>query len=206
MAETGNLNYHSLDSLLAAYPQGGVTFLVRHAERHPFNTPQDVFQAGLTANGFQQARRFGESLSGKLRIGVAASSPLERCVDTVKCILAGAGIEKPVRGYWWLFSPFLRSHNGVAEGVQFWPPQPAEKPDATYLKNRLEVLARRIQTPLTMGEIYLYISHDTTILPMLGYLLGRTRVEFHQMPGYLEGIILVHRDGKLCLDDPDRYT
>jgi hypothetical protein len=70
----------------------------------------------------------------------------------------------------------------------------------------MALLCRRIQTPQQAGEIYLYVAHDTTVLPMLAYLLGRDRTEADQMPAYLQGIVLVRRDGLLGLDDPGFYT
>lgn len=202
------LNYLDPHSLLERYPRGGVTVLLRHAERYPFEQPGDVIAAGLTRAGIEQARQFGARLGETYRDVRINSSPIPRCLDTGRYILEAAGLERPMPAHWWLFSPFLREDVGRAAGVHFSarvgdddPPFP----DSIYLPERLEILARRIHTPTREGELYLYIAHDTTVLPMLAYLLGIERVNIQQMPSFLEGIALVRRDGRLELDDPAYY-
>jgi hypothetical protein len=203
------LNYLDPQGLLARHPQGGVTVLLRHAERYPFEKPADVLEAGLTPVGIEQARQFGARLGaayGHVRIH---SSPIDRCLDTSRHILAGAGRESAVAAHWWLFSPFLREDvDRSNSGVYFSSTVADEEPpfpDSIYLPQRLEILARRIHTPARKDQVFLYIAHDTTVLPMLAYLLGLERVNIRQMPAYLEGIALVRREGRLALDDPDYY-
>lgn len=199
------INYLTSEQLIERHPSGGVTFLMRHAERVPIRKPGDVIFANLTENGIEQAHRFGAVLAQSLQIGLVNTSPLERCVNTGKLILEGAEKKLAINSHWWLFSPFLRVKHQNGRGIGMWPAQPANLPDAIYLNDRLEILARRIRTPVRPGEIYLYIAHDTTVLPFLAYLLGIDRVDMGQIPNYQEGIALVRRDGQISLDDPAYY-
>ena len=200
------LRYLTPDQLIARHPAGGVTYLMRHAERVAFEKPGDVIFAVLTENGIEQARRFGAALAQTIKIGRVNSSPLKRCVDTGKLILEGAGENLAIHSHWWLFSPFLRVQHQDRQGVAVWPVEPTDRPDATYLNENLEILSRRIHTPINSGEIYLYIAHDTTILPFLAYLLGINRVDMNQIPDYQEGIALIRKDGRVALDDPAYYN
>ncbi len=205
------MRYRTIDNLLEAHPAGGVAFFMRHAERYPIDDAHDVIHSDLTENGFLAAHHFGERLGAALPIGLISSSPLARCRNTCRAILEGAGQTKRVHGYWWLFSPNLRARgaaakNGRVKGVQFWSGSVQDGPKSIYLTERMALLSRRIRTPSQAGEIYLYVAHDTTVLPLLAYLLGCERTEADQMPDYLEGIALVHRDGRLALDDPGFYS
>lgn len=205
------VRYRTIDSLLETHPDGGVTFLMRHAERHPLMNSYDVIHADLTETGLQAAREFGARLHARVNISLVSSSPLRRCRNTCQAILEGAGQQVQVHGYWWLFSPFLRSPgtsstNGGQQGVQFWSERSPGAPESIYHAERLALLSRRIQIPTRAGEIYLYVAHDTTVLPMLAYLTGRGRTDEQQMPGYLEGIALVRRDGVLALDEAEFYS
>jgi phosphohistidine phosphatase SixA len=201
--------YLNPQTLVEKHPAGGVTFLSRHADRYPFEQPEDVFLAGLTTSGILAARTFGTILAKHGLQGRLFSSPIARCIDTARLIGESAGWVSPVQPHWWLFSPYLRSTNGNAAGIRFWAGDPQQAPqlypDAIYARDRLEILLRRLQTPRSQGEIYLYIAHDTTVLPLLALLLGVEMVTADDMPGYLEGIALVRQDGRLILDNPDFY-
>jgi len=204
MVEPGELNYLNPQLLLERHPRGGVTYLFRHAERYAFKSPGDVITASLTENGLQQANAFGEALDGRCRIRQVSASPLERTLDTARLILTGAGVSRPIQGHWWLFSPFLREDHSQVAGIRFYT-NPGETPESIYLLDRLEIVLRRLPPSPPPGEINLVIAHDTTVLPVLAYLLGREQVYMQQMPGYLEGIALVHQDGHFTLDDPTFY-
>lgn len=195
--------YYNPQKLVDAHPEGGLIFLMRHAERYPFVQPEDVLLVGLTEDGIQQAHQSGETLGKAYRIRHMAASPLERCIDTGRYLLNGAQESQPIHGHWWLFSPFLRNRKG--QGIEFWPARAVDHPKSIYLPERLEILLRRMAVQVQKGEIALFIAHDTTILPLLAYLLGETRVDESQMPGFTEGIALVRRNGKLSLTDPAEY-
>jgi len=204
MVEPGELNYLDPQMLLERHPRGGVTYLFRHAERYPFKSPGDVITANLTENGLQQARAFGEALDGRCQIRQVSASPLARTLDTARLILKGASVSRPIQGFWWLFSPFLREDHSQAAGVRFYT-NPGDTPESIYLLDRLEIVLRRLPPSPPPGEINLVIAHDTTVLPVLAYLLGREQVFMQQMPGYLEGIALVRQNGRMALDEPTFY-
>lgn len=197
--------YHTPDTILTLYPDGGVTYLMRHAERYPFRQPGDAIMAGLTNNGIRQAREFGVELAKNCQISRVRTSPLERCIDTGSYVLEGAGSSQIIHGHWWLFSPFLRVKHDEVNGIQLQSGQSSEKPDSTYLPEKLNILTRRIQAPQSKGEIFLYVAHDTTIMPLLAYLLGFNRIYMQQAPGYMEGIAFVQHNGCLKLDNPEFY-
>ena len=203
------LHYLNPEQLLARHPEGGVTVLLRHAERFPFEKPEDVIEAGLTPVGIEQARQFGVQLGQAYERVRINSSPIARCLDTSRLILEGAEGDSAIPAHWWLFSPFLRADVGSGStGVYFSSTVGDETPpfpDSIYLPQRLEILVRRLHTPASPGEVYLYVAHDTTVLPLLAYLLGLKKVTIQHMPEYLQGIALVRRDGRLELDDPDYY-
>lgn len=199
------LRYLNPASLLERHPRGGVTFLFRHAERYPFRSPGDVIAADLTEDGIQQARAFGAALVECCQISHVSASPLDRTLDTAEAILAGAGVTCPIQAHWWLFSPFLREDHSQAAGVRFFSSNPGDAPESVYLPNRLEIVLRRLPAPPPPEKINLAITHDTTVLPLLAYLLGQERVYMPQLPGYLEGIALVQQAGRVTLDDPTFY-
>lgn len=195
------MRYLTIDRFIDLHSAGGVTLFVRHAERFPLMTASDVFQAGLTDSGIRQARVFGESLAQHFRIDSLIASPIQRCVDTARHLLEGAGLDLPIQAHWWLFSPFLRSKNGHADGVRMT----VNDSMTIYDRNRLDILLRRIKAPSDTGAINLVIAHDTTVLPVLAYLLGCETVTAADNPGFLEGIVLKRAGDRLELANPEQY-
>lgn len=199
--------YLSLDDLLTQPPASGAALLLRHAERFPFVKPGDVLLAGLTEQGILASRRFGKQLTTRFQLEYVVSSPVPRCVHTAELILEGSQIERPVGQKWWLFSPYLRARDGRSPEMA----QPArvvlrhEKEDDPFNRNLLEMVLERVKIPLKSGALNLYVCHDTTILPLLAYLLGLEQAPGHQIPDFLQGILLIQRDGKTTLDDAARY-
>jgi broad specificity phosphatase PhoE len=196
-------DYVSIEDLVQDGYEAGLTVLLRHAERHPLRGPADVVDAGLTGDGSQTAREFGERLANKWRIERVFSSPIQRCLDTGQNILDGAGVQGPIHAKWWLFSPFLKAENGhnqTGETVQI----SGDKTLSTIDKQKLAMVLRRIRLPDQPGRMNLYITHDTTILPLAAHLLGVDRVTMEDIPGYLQGIALVRRDGQTFLLTADQ--
>ena len=68
-------------------------------------------------------------------------------------------------------------------------------------KGKLKMVLDRIKVPKNPGEINLYVAHDTTVLPLLAFLLGMDEVSVEAVPGFLEGIAVTRLDGRLALID-----
>jgi broad specificity phosphatase PhoE len=195
------MQYLTIDRFLDLHATGGVTLFVRHAERYPLQTFADVFQAGLTDGGIRQSISFGQRLASQYRIGSLITSPIQRCVDTARHLLDGAGLDIPIQAHWWLFSPFLRSKNGHAEGVRMYSGESV----TVYDRHCLNILLRRVKAPSETGVVNLVIAHDTTVLPILAYLLGYETVTTADNPGFLEGIALQCAGDRLELANPEHY-
>lgn len=195
-----DLRYISPDDIAAGKVSGGVAMLVRHAERHPFIGDDGVISADLTERGFQQARQFGVQLSQVIKIGKVYCSPILRCIHTAQSIVEGAGLEALPRLKWWLFSPFLNVASSAPPGVcaiQVY----SDEFNAKYQAEKLKMVLERIKYPSDPNIINLYITHDTTVMPILAYLQGMDKVHFHASPGYLQGIALKRLNGHVELAD-----
>lgn len=193
-----DLSYISLEDVAAGKVSGGVALLMRHAERHLFISDDGVVNADLTERGFQQACRFGEQLSQVFRIGKVYCSPIARCIHTAQSILEGAGLEATPHLKWWLFSPFLnvaRSAPPEVSAIQVY----SDEFNSRYQAEKLKMVLERIKYPSDPNIVNLYITHDTTVMPILAYLQGMDRVHFHASPGYLQGIALKRLNGHVEL-------
>jgi hypothetical protein len=193
-----DLSYISPEDVAAGKVSGGVALMMRHAERHPFIGGDGVISAGLTERGFQQAYQFGEQLSLIVEIGKVYCSPIARCIHTAQSILEGAGLEAIPRLKWWLFSPFLNVVGSApprVSDVQVY----SDEFNSRYQAEKLKMVLERIKYPSDSNIVNLYITHDTTVMPILAYLLGMDRVHFHASPGYLQGISLKRLNGHVEL-------
>lgn len=213
-------NYISLERLQSDLDCRGVTLLLRHAARHPIRGSAEVLTANLTEEGREQATDFGMALSQQCRIRRVFASPIARCVSTAEQIVTGAGLALPVQRKWWLFSPWLEV-DGQTGGRQV-PAQAEEGKEseknggspvmatstpvvafrdpnwpALYDHRKLEMALARMKYPTEAEGVYLYITHDLTVLPLLAYLSGWKDIHFEQTPGYLEGIALRRRNGQV---------
>ncbi len=190
-----SLPYTSFDAFLAHPPAHGTAYILRHAERTPLTEPETIFSADLTEQGWEDARRFGRRLGEVFTISAVFCSPIDRCIHTATAILAGAGVTLRLQMRWWLFSPFLKVHEQHNRpGVSIHSNSMPERGIDCLDKKSLQTLVDRLKIPLGPGSINLYITHDSTVTPLLGYLLGRDTVWVSQYPGYLEGFVMM-RDG-----------
>ena len=193
--EFPHLPYTDVESLLNHPPGQGVAYIIRHAERTPLTEPETIFSADLTEKGWEDARHFGRRLGEVYKISAVFCSPVERCLHTASAILEGAGLSLHSQARWWLFSPFLKAqdrHHSHAISINSTtvPERGVESLD----RNSLRTVIERIKIPPVPGLINLYITHDSTVTPLLGMLLGLDTVWVSQYPQYLEGFVLT-RDG-----------
>jgi hypothetical protein len=195
-----SIHYTYLERLLSSHYPSGVAFVIRHAERYPIENPAGVFEADLTEKGYRDAFEFGKKLSSKYRLQSISSSPLQRCIHTGEAISQGFGMDIPIRGRWWLFSPFLNNNHPDAEAIKIAPTgNVKDRLIAGVDKNTLDMLLNRIFIPRDPDSLTLYISHDSTVSPLAAYLEGKDTIYVEQYPGYLEGIALVRDNSRLVI-------
>ncbi len=195
MLNVSPLPYANLGHILQANAHGGMAFLMRHAERYPLGGMETIFKTDLTEKGFADARQFGRDLAARYRIHAVYTSPVQRCINTGRSILQGAGSNAHLQQRWWLFSPFLHGGGEDADSVRIVSTEIKERGVASLDKQWLQMALQRMKIPAEQDRISLYISHDSLVTPMLGYLLGRDAVSVAQYPGYLDGVLLERRDG-----------
>ena len=85
---------------------GGV-FVLRHSARYPILSLEDVYGAGLTEEGVEQAEWLGMELKKLRPPGRLISSPVGRCLDTAAAIARRAGWEGTVQPDYRLSHPFI---------------------------------------------------------------------------------------------------
>ena len=166
---------------------GGV-FVLRHSARYPIETEEDVYGAGLTPEGVQQAERLGAELQPMRRPGRLLSSPVTRCLDTAAAIARGAGWDKAVQADYRLSHPFIEPA---------WNALPL-----AWGKDPLPVAIGRLLDLIVAGErapgtLDLLVTHDTIVSTLAEYFTG-VHFEFPEVwPDFLEGVLFWQNDGEL---------
>lgn len=195
-----SVTYATLNDLIEHPITEGVTFICRHAERHPLNGWEGIISADLTESGRQSAFDFGERLQTHYHIQHVATSPIWRCFHTAKQILAGARQKQAISAHWWLYSPFLtlsENNNSQCIYLKRHHNDPTQQTTDCYDKRLLGILLKNIHIPKQANTINLYIAHDSTILPLIAYLYDWSEIHVDQFPDYLEGIALIHKKGMI---------
>jgi len=173
----------------------GAAFIIRHAQRMPLLTLEDVIAADLTPQGWDDAKAFGRRLGRSFSLQSIYCSPILRCIHTAEAILEGCPCSLPIRQHWWLFSPFLvpsnsnnsKPQNEIAIHSSL---HEAEKAITSLDKRNLRLILQRVKIPEQVNHLTLYITHDSTIAPLAGLLQGEDMVYVEDYPAYLEGILL----------------
>lgn len=187
--------YTSLDDLLQDHTQDdGITYVLRHAERYPVRDWQDILTADLTPRGTEDAIEFGRRLIQRYQIGHIFSSPLKRCLNTAKAILSGAVADLPVQQHWWLFSPFFQSYNQNEYTLNVKASKGKEEILAHLDLQWFKVVLDRLKVPREPNQINIYVTHDSTVAPLIAYFEGFRTMRVDQYPPFLTGIVL-RKDG-----------
>jgi broad specificity phosphatase PhoE len=183
--------------------------VVRHAERHPVFDLRNHEEVLLTERGHEQAIEGGKALSRVGRRIRILHSPVERCAQTARGLLAGAralGAEAEiVCAIAALGSPFVKDRKRAFElvtrtGPRFirdWfdgrlPPEVFE-PRSSAARAQIDVVTERLLAE-EAGTLEVFVSHDWNIALVREELLGVTPES--TWPGYLDGVTV-------ALDDPD---
>jgi broad specificity phosphatase PhoE len=192
----------------------GDILLLRHAQRGPIPEGSDGDLVPLTERGRADARDFGRRFG--LALGSAASSlrglssPVGRCVETARLVLASAGsvyapicldiladayLADPAEAY-----PLLSNlgydrviHRYIKEGIApgFHPLAPASERLLGAMRSEVG------KAPL------LCVSHDVIILPFLAYYAPREKARLRGgWIDFLEGA-LIRADGETFFFSPD---
>ncbi len=199
-----------LASQLRALPaQADAALILRHAERAaipPGTFGQDV---PLTARGIADAERLGATLAAIRPSVTATASPVPRCADTARAILRGAGrIEEEVALDWRLGEPGPFVVDEQLAGALFLEVgileiarrqlSDAEPPvGMRTTSDGVALLLELAASPLRSdGRLRLYVTHDGILAVLVAYLY-RLPIDAIPWPGYLDGLLLWQRAGRL---------
>ena len=186
---------------LATVPEGvDVSLVIRHAEREEIPMGAFGHDMNLTARGLQDAEHLGAALSENRTI-TAVSSPVPRCVQTTRGILAGAGSSAEVITDRRLGHPGAFIVDPEIAGPLFLAlpvPEIARRQlhDASPLPGMrptsegVEILLDLVTFPLgNDGQIHVFVTHDI-ILSVLVASIFRLSPAETGWPNYLEGVLV----------------
>jgi hypothetical protein len=151
--------------------------LMRHSIRFPIESDAEIWTAGLTPEGVSLAMNFGNWLRKQHKVDRVETSPIIRCVDTGK----------------WLIHDF---HNGhIVKPVDVLA-HPNEKGEYEQIDEYLETgiwpdRILKMANYLVPNEnqrraLNMFISHDTVIIAMVAFWLGRDVRGPREWPRFLE--------------------
>ena len=176
---------------LAAFPlDRPVSLLMRHSLRVPILENKDVYLAGLTAEGAGIARRFGDQISKIHGVGRILSSPVSRCVDTAIWIAQGAD--------WHHFIEIsdILSHPFMLPVLNLMPPGPQDGSTPVQVSALLNLL---IAGHSSSTSVDLFVTHDTVIEALAGYLLAAELRTDGNVPNYMEALFVWVEDSNIYL-------
>lgn len=165
-----------------------VSLLLRHSIRFPIPSIELTYQIGLTEEGVRLAEELGVLLAGRFQPGRLMSSPVERCIDTVKAIARGAGWLGEVQTDERLSHPFISpAYSQVEQGKAnvMLPPQ---------VRATLGLLLYQSKPGEYPARLDMMATHDTIVAAVAGSLL-HAPVLGPDWPNFLEGIF-VWREGE----------
>ncbi|GEM_PF-2268093 len=183
----------------------GLAFVIRHAPRANLQTLKDVYEADLTPEGWQAAREFGSALRSHFYLRGLFSSPILRCIHTAEAIRTGYQANIPIYSFWWLFSPFLAPQRYTSDyslnhkqRIDIFSRQGIEEKAISSIDTqRLSIILHRIKIPLLSNELFLYITHDSTVAPLYALLNGESAIYVEDYPDYLQGILFTKINGQV---------
>ena len=165
-----------------------VTVLIRHSIRYPINSEAEIWTAGLTPEGKDMASNLGLWLDKQFKISRIETSPIDRCVDTGRFIASALREPIEVSPVNVLAHPNENGEYDAFEGhfkEKSWPKRINEM--ATYL----------VPNGHHHNGINLFISHDTTLVAMIGFWLEKDIRDLSVWPNYLEPFFLWWEGKKL---------
>jgi broad specificity phosphatase PhoE len=203
-----------LESLSAVGGHVATALLVRHAERDPVLAVQDFLEARLTAKGIEDAIEFGRALDSFASLE-AWHSPVERCAETARSIVAGArevGVDAQVIGSMdalggpYVRDPFATFKEYAKHAKRFirswfdgeYPSEMiAGRRESSQIQLREILGTWDAEPPQTLA---VFVTHDWNVLAIREEVLG-LRFEEAGWVNFLEGLVLSRRDGTVCVRD-----
>ncbi|HEY9078196.1 MAG TPA: histidine phosphatase family protein [Anaerolineaceae bacterium] len=190
-------------------PSANGLLLLRHAERTPILTTEDILNADLTAAGKQQARALGQRLAQVCIIDQIVTSPVLRCIHTAQELALGyrpvippAYEVLPVlhldSRYWGV--PGLDNTNLVDVSME----ELFNAERLAQAKPAADALVSRLPFPIKKGKrslphLTIAITHDTIVSLAAAHLLGAHSIGIDDYPGFLNGILLEKQDGRISV-------
>lgn len=173
--------------------------LIRHAARHAIAAGEVGADVQLTEDGAEAALLAGQRLSGR-RIARVVTSPLQRCVDTGRLLVEGAGSQVPPEiddrlGDGGLFvhdralSRACLTERGAPSTI--WQLLVSSSPPGGFgpLRDGLEAYVEWIEECLAGRDgLTIMVTHDSNIAAITGGLFGLTPL-IDAWPGFLDGLL-----------------
>lgn len=180
------------DYLIEAYKkvplEVPISALMRHSIRFPITSDEEIWTAGLTPEGVALAMHLGNWLIKQHKVNRVETSPIGRCVDTGKWLINSFNnghVVKPVdvlahpneNGEYDQLDQFLRTG--------FWPDRILDM--ANYL----------VPDSNQTSGLNMFISHDTVIISMVAFWLGKDVRGIREWPRFLEPFFIWWQEEQL---------
>ena len=193
-----------LECLVTVPEDVDVSLVIRHAEREEIAAGTFGHDVNLTAQGLQDAEHLGAALSEKRTI-TAVSSPVPRCVQTTRGILAGAGSSDEVITDRRLGHPGAFIVNPEIAGplflelpvpeiarrqLQYDMPLPGMRRTKKGVANLLDLVTGNLGGN---GRLDVFVTHDVILAVLVGSILDLT-IEEAGWPDFLEGMLVWRSD------------
>lgn len=158
-----------------------VSVLMRHSARYPINSIDEVWTAGLTPEGIEMARSYGNWLAEKFNVVKIETSPIVRCQDTGKFIAKEIGDNISVEPVDVLAHPNENAeYDSLADYLErkSWP-------------DRINDIAAYL-VPNGHHDVGLniFISHDTVLVAMAAYWLNLDVRSGDDWPRFMEPFLM----------------
>ncbi len=185
--------------------------IVRHADRPSIASVTESLGVGLNEKGREDARRFGERITGERQVRFF-HSPAVRCRETAEAMTVGlAGNGNKVLGStetWDLCAPYLLDDRTLEVAdrlghgfMRAWFNGEIDKewilPAPVASDKVLRPILERLADPNGTTRLDIHVSHDWEVILLRDTLFG-TRYEQDGWIGYLDGIVFI-RDGPKVL-------
>ena len=188
--------------------QADMALVVRHAEREDIPPGTIGNYVPLTDRGVGDAEELGAKLSNLRPQMSATSSSVPRCVSTARAIMRGGHRPDGVALDWRLGDPgpfvvdtaaseALYLEIGILEiiGHQLTRIEPPTGMRSTREGVDL-LLGLTVSNLRSTGRLDVYVTHDGILAVLVAYLF-RLPVDEIEWPGYLDGLLLWRKRGRL---------
>ncbi len=182
-------------------------FVIRHSNRDSVKNPLNHAVVLLNAEGEKRAREFGKKLSQEFEKIRIFSSPIQRCIQTGKCIQEAFDDDSEVQLSTVLGEPgpyvfgdtaelFVTLGTvGVVEGIEKGTPPPFNRKEEEGAKILLDYL--RAETAKSDEDTAnVFITHDACIAPVIHCFTGEYFDKNHWI-GFLGGLKIQFGEGML---------